>query len=58
MDQLLGTYSANNKNIGDDIEKALQKLKKSGIVKDVYRAILNAIDNKIIGSEEDIFVVK
>lgn len=58
IDRLLGTYSANNQNIRDEIEKALQKLKKSEIVKDVYRAILNAIDNKVIDSKEDIFVVK
>ncbi|PEX06574.1 deoxyribonuclease [Priestia megaterium] len=58
IDRLLGTYSANNQNIRDEIEKALQKLKKSEIVKGVYRAILNAIDNKVIDSEEDIFVVK
>lgn len=58
IDQLLGTYSANNQNIRDEIEKALQKLKKSEIVKDVYRAILNAIDTKEIDPKEDIFVVK
>lgn len=58
IDQLLGTYSANNKNIREEIEKALQKLKKSEMVKDVYRSILNAMDKKEIGTEEDIFVVK
>ena len=58
IDRLLGTYSANNQNIREEIEKALQKLKKSEIVKDVYRAILNAIDTKEIDSEEDILVVK
>ncbi|MGX5469134.1 type I restriction endonuclease subunit R [Bacillus toyonensis] len=58
IDRLLGTYSANNQNIRDEIEKALQKLKKSEIVKDVYREILNAIDTKEIDSEEDILVVK
>ncbi|MCY9514051.1 type I restriction endonuclease subunit R [Paenibacillus apiarius] len=58
IDRLLGTYSANNQNIRVEIEKALQKLKKSEIVKEVYRAILNAIDTKEIDSEEDIFVVK
>ncbi len=58
IDQLLGTYSANNQNIRDEIEKALQKLKKSEIVKDVYRAILNGIDTKEIDEEEDILVVK
>ncbi|MBD7971341.1 type I restriction endonuclease subunit R [Paenibacillus gallinarum] len=58
IDQLLGTYSANNRSIRDEIEKALQKLKKSEMVKDVYRAILNAIDAKEIEAEEDIFVVK
>ncbi|UYY97942.1 HsdR family type I site-specific deoxyribonuclease [Peribacillus frigoritolerans] len=58
IDRLLETYSANNQNIRDEIEKALQKLKKSEIVKDVYRLILNAIDTKEIDSEEDILVVK
>ncbi|AAP11369.1 Type I restriction-modification system restriction subunit [Bacillus cereus ATCC 14579] len=58
IDRLLGTYSANNQNIRDEIEKALQKLKKLEIVKDVYRAMLNAIDTKKIDSEEDILVVK
>lgn len=58
IDRLLGTYSANNQDIRDEIEKALQKLKKSEIVKDVYRAILNAIDEKEINSEVDILVVK
>ncbi|WP_368505216.1 type I restriction endonuclease subunit R [Alkalihalophilus sp. As8PL] len=58
IDQLLGTYSANNKNIREEIEKALQKLKKAEIVKDVYHAILDGIDEKEIDAEEDIFVVK
>ncbi|MGS2778331.1 type I restriction endonuclease subunit R [Robertmurraya sp. GLU-23] len=58
IDRLLEIYSANNQNTRDEIEKALQKLKKSEIVKDVYRAILNAIDNKEIDLEEDILVVK
>ena len=58
IDRLLGTYSANNQNIRDEIEKALQKLKKSEIVKDVYRSILNAIDTKEIDIDEDILVVK
>jgi type I restriction enzyme R subunit len=58
IDQLLETYSANNQNIRDDIEKALQKLKKSQIVKEVYREILNSIDTKEIDAEEDILIVK
>ncbi|MFV2050844.1 type I restriction endonuclease subunit R, EcoR124 family, partial [Metabacillus sp. YM-086] len=58
IDRLLETYSANNQNIRDEIEKALQKLKKSEIVKAVYRGILNAIDNKEISSEIDILIVK
>ncbi|MES9665790.1 type I restriction endonuclease subunit R [Bacillus nitratireducens] len=58
IDRLLGTYSANNQNIRDEIEKALQKLKKSEIVKNVYRTILNAIDTKEIDSEEDVLGVK
>lgn len=58
IDRLLETYSANNQNIRDEIEKALQKMKKSEIVKDVYHAILNAIDTKEITPDEDILVVK
>ncbi|PHF82261.1 deoxyribonuclease [Bacillus toyonensis] len=58
IDRLLGTYSANNQNIRDEIEKALQKLKKAEVVKNVYRTILNAIDTKEIDSEEDILGVK
>lgn len=58
IDRLLGTYSANNHSIRGEIEKALQKLNKSEIVKDVYHAILNAIDAKEIDLEEDILVVK
>ena len=58
IDRLLETYSANNQNIRDEIEKALQKLKKSEIVKEVYRAILNDIDTNEIDSKEDTFVVK
>ncbi|ART74849.1 deoxyribonuclease [Sutcliffiella horikoshii] len=58
IDQLLGTYSANNQSIRFEIEKALQKLKKSEVVKEVYRSILNAVDNKEISPEEDVFVVK
>lgn len=58
IDRLLETYSANNQNIRDEIEKALQKMKKSEIVKDVYRAILNAIDSKEIAPDEDILAVK
>ncbi|MFC4025577.1 type I restriction endonuclease subunit R [Oceanobacillus longus] len=58
IDKLLETYSANNKNIRDDIENALQKLEKKEIVKEVYRAILNAIDAEEVDAEEDIFIVK
>jgi len=58
IDGLLGTYSANNKDIRDEIEKALQKMKKSEKVKDVYHTILNAIDMKEVEPEEDILGVK
>ncbi|WP_350254775.1 type I restriction endonuclease subunit R [Bacillus halotolerans] len=58
IDRLLETYSANNQNIRDEIESALQKLEKSDIVKDVYREMLNAIDTKKVDEEEDILVVK
>ena len=55
---LLETYAANNQDIREEIEKALQKLNKSIVVKEVYRAILNAIDMGEIDEEENIFVVK
>ncbi|AFI30685.1 MULTISPECIES: type I restriction endonuclease subunit R [unclassified Bacillus (in: firmicutes)] len=58
IDRLLETYSANNQNIRNEIESALQKLDKSDIVKDVYRKMLNAIDTEKVDEEEDILVVK
>ncbi|WP_273836287.1 type I restriction endonuclease subunit R [Guptibacillus sedimenti] len=58
IDRLLETYSANNQGIRDEIEKALQKLKKSDIVKEVYNTILNGIDTEEIDIQEDIFAVK
>ena len=58
IDRLLETYSANNQGIRDEIEKALQKLKKSDIVKEVYNTILNGIDTEEIDIKEDIFAVK
>lgn len=58
IDQLLNTYSANNKSVRDDIEKAMQKLNKSEVVREVYRSILNAIDSNLVDAEEDIFVLK
>ena len=58
IDQLLNTYSAHNKNVRDDIEKAMQKLNKSEVVREIYRAILNDIDSKKVDPEEDIFALK
>lgn len=58
IDQLLNTYSAHNKNVRDDIEKAMQKLNKSEVVREVYRAILNDIDSKRVDPDEDIFTLK
>lgn len=58
IDQLLGTYSANSQDVREEIEAALKKLNKSDYVRDVYREILNAIDNKEIQENEDIFVIK
>ncbi len=57
IDKLLGTYSANNADIRSEIEKALQKLNKSEVVKEVYRSILNAIDGGEIEAD-DIFALK
>ncbi|MGY3750445.1 type I restriction endonuclease subunit R [Vagococcus acidifermentans] len=58
IDQLLGTYAAHSLDVREEIEKALQKLNKTECVKEVYRAILNAIDNEEIDKNEDIFVIK
>src|SRR5699024_2427936 len=58
IDKLLETYSANNQDIRDDIENALQKLEKEEIVKNVYHAILNAMDKEEVDVDEDIFIVK
>lgn len=58
IDQLLETYSANNHDIREEIEAALQKMKKSEVVKEIYGHILSAIDNKEVSESEDIFVVK
>lgn len=58
IDQLLGTYLANSPDIREEIEKALQKLNKIERVKQVYREILNAMDNGTLDKNEDIFAVK
>ncbi|PRO65652.1 type I restriction endonuclease subunit R [Alkalicoccus urumqiensis] len=58
IDQLLGTYEANNPDVREEIEQALQKLNKADLVKEVYRSILNAIDADEIDAAEDIFAVK
>ncbi|MFC6464891.1 type I restriction endonuclease subunit R [Marinilactibacillus sp. GCM10026970] len=58
INRLLNIYSANNQDIREEIEKALQKLNKIEYVKEVYREILNAIDTKELDINEDIFVVK
>ncbi|MDE0564413.1 HsdR family type I site-specific deoxyribonuclease [Exiguobacterium sp. B2(2022)] len=57
IDKLLGDYTANDQDIRSEIEKALQKMNKLEVVKDVYRSILNAIDDGEI-QEENIFAVK
>lgn len=51
---MLGTYSANNQDIRAEIEKALQKLNKAECVKEVYHAILNAMDAEELDENEDI----
>ena len=58
INKLLDTYSAYDQDIRNEIEKAMQKLNKAEQVKQVYRAILNAIDNEQLDSNEDIFVIK
>ncbi len=56
--KLLDSYAPNNKDIRNEIEKALKKLNKSEAVKDVYRVILNDIDNGTINAEENTKEVK
>lgn len=58
INKLLDTYSAYDQDIRNEIEKAMQKLNKAEQVKQVYRAILNAIDNEQLDANEDIFVIK
>lgn len=58
INQLIGNYSANSKDIRDEIEKALSKMNKSHSIKEIYRHILNDVDEGIVDPEEDIFVVK
>ncbi|ARD47065.1 type I restriction endonuclease subunit R [Sporosarcina sp. P33] len=58
IDRLLETYAANSPDIREEIEKALQKLNKTDVVKNVYTDILNAIDAKEVDEDEDIFSVK
>lgn len=58
INKLLGIYTAYNKSIRDDIEKALVKMNKVEIVKDVYNRILDDIDSGLIDKDEDIFSVK
>lgn len=56
--ELLASYAPNDRNIRDEIEKALTKLNKSETVKEVYRVMLNDIDNGRIDSKEDVEEVK
>ena len=58
IDRLLDSYAPNSKDIREDIEKALNKLNKSDVVKEVYRVILNDIDSGVINTDEDLLVVK
>lgn len=58
INQLLTTYSANNKNIRDEIEQALQKLNKEEAVREVYRSILHGIDTGEVNEKTDRFTVK
>src|SRR5690606_1197429 len=48
----------NSKDIREEIEKALNKLNKSEVVKEIYKIILNDIDNEVISAEEDVLIVK
>ncbi|WP_371819212.1 type I restriction endonuclease subunit R [Exiguobacterium sp. s28] len=57
IDKLLDTYSAHNVGIRVEIEKALQKLNKPEVVKEVYRSMLNSIDSGDV-KENEIFALK
>lgn len=58
VDSLLGNYSAGNEDLRNEIEKALLKLKKELLVRQVYMSILEAIDHGLVDKAEDIFSVK
>ena len=58
IDQLLGTYYANSPDVRDEIEKAMMKLNKAEIVRNVYREILDAIDSDDVDENADIFSIK
>lgn len=58
INRLLGDYSANNHNLRDEIEDAMNKLGKTESVKSIYRQILNDIDNGTISDNDDVFQMK
>lgn len=58
IDQLLGSYAANNSDARVDIENALKKMNKSEAVRHIYHDMLNAMDNDDVDENEDIFVLK
>lgn len=53
INKLLESYAPNNKDIRNEIEQALTKLNKTESVKNVYRIILNDIDNGIVDVKEN-----
>lgn len=53
INKLLEDYEPNSKDVRDEIEIAMKKLNKSEAVKEIYRIILNDIDNGIINEKED-----
>lgn len=55
---MLDSYSANSKDIREEIEQALKIMNKSEIVRSVYQVVLDDIDSGKIVPDEDILVVK
>lgn len=58
INRLLDSYSANSKDIREEIEQALKIMNKSEIVRSVYQVVLDDIDSGKIVPDEDILVVK
>lgn len=58
INELLGSYAPHSQDVRDEIEKALTKLNKKEAVKNVYRLILNDIDEGKVNTKESIKEIK